>query len=79
MKSDEKLIEKFITDKMRITVDDCDRLLKANGYRLHKTGGSHLSYHKKGDTPINIVIPKHTKYLKPGYIDKLVKRLNLEG
>jgi predicted RNA binding protein YcfA (HicA-like mRNA interferase family) len=74
----EKLVRKFLTDKTHITVDDCDRLLTAYGYELHKKGGSHQTYHKKGDTPINVVTPKNTKYVKPGYVDKITKKLNLE-
>ena len=79
MTSNEKLIKKFLTDNMHITVEDCDRLLTSYGYQLHKKGGSHLSYHKKSDTPINVVIPKNSKYVKPGYVEMVVKRLKLEA
>lgn len=79
MKGDEKLIEKFLTDRMHITVEDCDRLLTNYGYSLHKKGGSHRTYHKKDDTPINVVTPKNTKYVKPGYVEKIIKKLNLEA
>ncbi len=78
MKGNEKLIEKFLTDRMHITVEDCDKLLTACGYELHKKGGSHQTYHKKGDTPISVVNPKGTKYVKPGYVDLIIKKLNLE-
>jgi hypothetical protein len=36
-------------------------------------------YHKKGDAPITIVSPHHSKYVKPGYVKLMVKRLKLEG
>ncbi len=79
MKSNEKLIQKFLTDKMHVTVEDCERLLTDCGYSLHKKGGSHRAYHKKGDTPINVITPKNSKYVKPGYVEKVVKKLNLEA
>jgi predicted RNA binding protein YcfA (HicA-like mRNA interferase family) len=75
---DEKLIQKFLTDKMHITVEDCDRLLRAYGYELHKKGGSHISYHKKGTTPINIVSPKKSKYILSPYVKRIIKDLGLE-
>ncbi len=78
MKENEKLIRKFLTDRMHITVEDCERLLTTYGYELHKKGGSHRTFHKKGDTPINVVTPKNTKYVKPGYVDKIIRKLNLE-
>ena len=76
MSRDEKLIRRFLS-KRNITVDDCDKLLRACGYSCHKKAGSHQTYHKKGDTPINIVIPKNSKYIKPGYVDKIIRKLNL--
>lgn len=75
----EKLVRKFLTDRMHITVRDCDRLLINHGYELHKKGGSHLGYHKKGERPIIVITPKNTKYIKPEYVGEIVKRLNLEG
>lgn len=74
----EKLVRKFLTEKKRITVDDCERLLRLFGYESHKSAGSHRVYHKKGETPITVVTPKNTKYVKPGYVDKIVKKLDLE-
>jgi predicted RNA binding protein YcfA (HicA-like mRNA interferase family) len=74
---DEKLLQRFLS-RRNITVDDCDKVLTAYGYSFHKKGGSHRTYHKKGDTPINVIIPKNTKYIKPGYVDKIIKKLNLE-
>lgn len=71
-----KLIRRFIEGK-QITVDDCDQLLAYYDYKLHKQGGSHRVYHKKGALPIVIIVPKHTKYIKKEYIDKLVKIFNL--
>ncbi len=76
--SDEKLIKKFLTDERRITVDDCDRLLKSFDYVYHKSGGSHRSYHKKDNPPIIVVTPHHSKYVKPGYVKLIVNRLKLE-
>ena len=78
MKGDEKIIKKFINDKMHITVEDCDRLLTLYGYELRKSGGSHKAYHKKGDAPITIVTPKNKKFVKPSYVNLIIKRLNLE-
>jgi len=77
MSSKEKLIKRILSKK-NITADDCDKLLTICGYRFHKSSGSHKTYHKKGDTPITIIIPKNTKYIKSGYADKIIKRLNLE-
>ncbi|RJQ40965.1 MAG: type II toxin-antitoxin system HicA family toxin, partial [Dehalococcoidia bacterium] len=57
----------------------CERLLIALGYRLRKSGGSHRVYHKKGDRPIIVVTPKNSRYVKPGYVNLIIKKLNLEG
>ena len=78
MEGNEKLVHKFLTDRMRITVEDCDRILNAYGYELHKHGGSHRSYHKKGTTRINIVSPKKSKYLVSPYVKRIIKDLKLE-
>lgn len=78
MKSEEKLIQKFLTDKMHITVEDCDRLLTACGYELHKSGGSHRTYHKTGTRPITVVVPKKSKYVISPYINMIIRDLKLE-
>jgi len=78
MKSNEKLSQKFIADKMHITVDDCDKLLTGYGFEYRKSSGSHRAYHKKGERPIIVITPKHTKYIKPEYIIEITKRLSLE-
>ena len=74
MKGNEKLIKKFLTDKIHITVEDCDRLLVSYGYEYRKSRGSHRAYHKKGDTPVIVITPKNTKYIKPGYVNKIIKK-----
>ena len=74
----ERLIHKILNDRMHITIDDCDRLLSHYRYTAHKKGGSHRTYHTKGDTPIIVVIPKHSRFVKPGYVDMLIKRLHLK-
>jgi len=76
---DEKLIKKFLTDKSHITVNDCDILLKNHGYELHKSRGSQRVYHKKGSTPITVINPKGTKYIKSPYVKQIIKDLKLEG
>ena len=78
MKDNEKLIHKFLTDRMHITVEDCDRLLTAYGYELHKKGGSHRAYYKKGAFPITVVIPKNKKYILSPYVNRIIKDLGLE-
>ena len=77
MKRDERLVCKFLTDKLHITVDDCDRLLVDNGYVLRKSGGSHRTYHKKGYKAITVVIPKNTKYVKLVYVNLIIEHLKL--
>ncbi|MBI2830712.1 MAG: type II toxin-antitoxin system HicA family toxin [Chloroflexi bacterium] len=79
MKGDEKLVKKFLTDRMHITVEDCDRLLTAYGYEWRKGGGSHRTYHKKGTRPITVVVPKNTKYVNTSYAKNIIKVLELEG
>ncbi len=79
MKSNEKLIQKFLKDKTHITIEDCEQLLTDYGFEHRKSSGSHKGYHKKDEKPIILIIPKHTKYVKREYVDKLIKRLNLEG
>ena len=74
----EKLVRKFLTDKTHITIGDCDRLLTSYGYELHKKGGSHRTYHKKGDTPITVPIPKNRKNILSPYVNKIIKDLGLE-
>jgi predicted RNA binding protein YcfA (HicA-like mRNA interferase family) len=76
---DERLIQKFLSEERHITVADCDRLLTANGYILHKSRGSHRVYHKKGFISITVVVPKGTKYLKLPYVKQIIKDLKLEG
>lgn len=78
MDSSEKLVRKFLTDKTHITVEDCDRLLVAYGYSLHKKGGSHRSYHKKGCKTITIPEPKKSRYVLSPYIRQIVRDLGLE-
>lgn len=78
MKANDRLIKKFLTDKTHITIDDCDRLLTDNGYELRKSGGSHQTYHKKGTTPITVVIPKNKKYILSPYVNTIIKDLGLE-
>jgi len=78
MKGDEKLIKRFLTDKLHITVEDCDRLLTTYGFELRKSGGSHRAYHKKGTTPIIVVTPKKSKYILSPYVNRIIKDLGLE-
>ena len=78
MTDSEKLVRKFLTDKTHITADDCDRLLNVYGYSLHKKGGSHRTYHKKGTTPITVVNPKNSKYVLSPYVDRILRHLGLE-
>jgi predicted RNA binding protein YcfA (HicA-like mRNA interferase family) len=75
----EKLICRFVTDPLHTTVNDCDRLLTAWGHSLHKKGGSHRTYHKKGDLPVNVITPRGKKYIMPGYVNFIVKRLGIRG
>lgn len=77
--SDEKLIQKFLTDERHITMDDCERLLERYGYVLHKSSGSHRIFHKKGSISIIVVAPKGTKYIKSPYVRQIIKVLKLEG
>lgn len=72
------MIEKFLNDKSHITVDDCDKILAAHGYKLKKKGGSHQTYHKKGAIPITVITPKNSKYVLIAYVKLIVKYLNLE-
>ena len=75
----DKLVHKFLTDRFNITVEDCDKLLTGFGYVLNKDGGSHRTYHKKAKFPITVVVQKHSRYVKPSYVDLIIKNLNLEG
>lgn len=78
MDSKERLINKFLTDKTHITVEDCEKLLTAYGYEKRKSGGSHIGFHKKGAIPVIVITPKHTKYVISPYINKIIKILGLE-
>ena len=74
----EKLVAKFLTDKLHITIEDCDRLLTSFGYDLRKSGGSHRVYHKKGAASITVINPKRSKYIVSPYVNRLIKDLELE-
>ncbi|MEK7353044.1 MAG: type II toxin-antitoxin system HicA family toxin [Chloroflexota bacterium] len=71
-------MRKFLTDKTHITVADCGRLLTRYGYKLHKGGGSHRTYHKKGVRPITVVAPKKSRYVISPYINTIIRDLKLE-
>jgi hypothetical protein len=77
VKGREKLINKFLTDKSHITVEDCDRLLTLYNYTRYKSSGSHQTYHKKGAAPITVVTPKNTRYVKSAYVQLIIKYLKL--
>jgi predicted RNA binding protein YcfA (HicA-like mRNA interferase family) len=74
----EKLLQKFLTDSKHITIEDCGKLLMDYGYELRKSSGSHNTYHKKGCSPITVVSPKKTRYVKLVYIKLIIKYLKLE-
>jgi len=78
VKSSERLVKKFLADRTHITTDDCDRLLTAHGYELHKSRGSHRTYHKKGTVPITVIIPKGKKYIISPYVNRIIRDLGLE-
>lgn len=77
MGGEEKLIKKVL-GKRNITIDDCDKILTLLGYTLRKGDGSHRVYHKKNARAIVIVAQKGTKFIKPFYIERLIKLLQLE-
>jgi predicted RNA binding protein YcfA (HicA-like mRNA interferase family) len=77
MKAAENLVNKFLNNKMHITVGDCDKLLVYFGYKRHKRGGSHQTYHKKGAAPITVITPKNTKYVNSAYVQLIIKYLKL--
>jgi len=79
IESKEKLVKKFLTDQTHITVEDCDRLLVAYGYELHRGGGSHRTYHMRGVKPITVVAPKKSRYVISPYVNTIIKDLKLEG
>jgi predicted RNA binding protein YcfA (HicA-like mRNA interferase family) len=78
MEHNKRLIDKFLHDKGHITVDDCDKLLDAYGYKPHKSSGSHRTYHKKGTYSITIVNPKGRKYILTPYVTRLIRDLGIE-
>ena len=77
MAANDKLIAKILS-KRNVTSEDCEKILVDFGYELHKSGGSHRTYHKKEAIPITIIQPKNTKYIKTPYIDRIIKELGLE-
>jgi predicted RNA binding protein YcfA (HicA-like mRNA interferase family) len=68
-----------ILNRKNVVLDDCDKLLIYYGYQLHKGGGSHRVYHKKGVKPITIVQPKGKKYIGAAYLNRIIIELGLEG
>jgi len=78
MDSLEKLIEKFISQPERITINECVQLLNEFGYSAKKKRGAERVFHRSGSRPINVPTPKKSKYIKSPYIKRITKLLELE-
>jgi predicted RNA binding protein YcfA (HicA-like mRNA interferase family) len=76
--SSEKLVEKFVYEPDRITIDDVRELLVHFGYAERKNPGSHCVFHRKGSYPITIPVVKG-KHVKKVYVKRIVEILELEG
>jgi hypothetical protein len=75
----DKLINKFLTNKNHITMEDCDTLLIGYGYKPHKSSGSHQGYFRKDSKPIIIPRPHGTKYINILYVNRIINILHLEA
>ena len=74
----EKLVEKFISQPERITINECIRLLNELGYKAKKKRGAECVFHRPSSRPINVPTPKKSKYMKSPYIKRIIKLLELE-
>ena len=74
----EKLVEKFISQPGKITINECERLLNEFGYTAKKKRGAERVFHKPSSRPINVPTPKKSKYIKSPYIKRITKLLELE-
>jgi len=78
MSGQQKLIQKCLEEPGKITMDECDRLLRAFGYEPRKKRGTECVYHKKGSQPINVPTPKKSPYVKSFYVKRFSELLRLE-
>lgn len=77
MSSLENLVNKFVHEQGRVTIDDVRSLLQCFGYSEKKNPGSHCVFHKKRAYPITVPTIKG-KYVKKCYVKRIVRILGLE-
>jgi len=72
MASLEKLIQKMKNQPNGISLEEADRVLKANGYRLDRRKGSHCQYINKSGDVLTVV---YSKPLKKVYVIAILERI----
>jgi predicted RNA binding protein YcfA (HicA-like mRNA interferase family) len=55
---------------------DVRSLLEDFGWARNRTSGSHVTFTKRGDYPIVVIV--HDKRVKRGYLDDICDRLGLD-
>jgi len=67
---------KLIRNKKSTRLNELERILKQNGWKLQSTTGSHFTYGKTGCLPIMIVKPHgNKKYCHPMDVIKVINAL----
>ena len=62
---------------MPMTPREMIKLLEANGFRLERSNGSH-HFFRNGKTGKTVTVPKHSKDLKKGTEQKILKDAGLK-
>ena len=73
-----RLVGKFLYEPGKIDFDDVDTLCQAFGWRVKKKSGSHHTYHKAGEYPLTVPLPHSSRKIKPEYVRKVIRHLQLE-
>jgi predicted RNA binding protein YcfA (HicA-like mRNA interferase family) len=72
MAHEDKIIAKMKNQPHSIRMDEADKVLTANGYRLDRQNGSHCQYvNKNGD----VITIKKSNPLKKSYVSAILERI----
>jgi predicted RNA binding protein YcfA (HicA-like mRNA interferase family) len=72
MSSLDKVIQKMKNQPNGIRLEEADRVLAANGYRLDRRNGSHCQYINKSGDVLTVV---YSKPLKKAYVMAILERI----
>jgi predicted RNA binding protein YcfA (HicA-like mRNA interferase family) len=72
MAHEDKIIKKMKNQPHGIRMDEADKVLTSNGYRLDRQHGSHRQYVNKGGDVITV---KESNPLKKSYVVAILERI----